>query len=81
MLSNFNNENENGFSSISIISTMSIGAFNLIWITLFELEVLANQFAFLNNCIEKLRVLIFVVETVVDVVSEKYIHNNIWLEG
>ena len=52
MLSNFNNENENSFSSIS----MSIGAFNLIWITLFELEVLANQFAFLNNCIEKLRV-------------------------
>ena len=60
---------------------MSIGAFNSIWITLFELEVLANQFAFLNNCIEKLRVLIFIVETVVDVVSEKYIHNNIWLEG
>ena len=77
MLSNFNNENENSFSSIS----MSIGAFNLIWITLFELEVLANQLAFLNNCIEKLRVLIFIVETVVDVVSEKYIHNNIWLEG
>ena len=77
MLSNFNNENENSFSSIS----MSIGAFNSIWITLFELEVLANQFAFYNNCIEKLRVLIFIVETVVDVVSEKYIHNNIWLEG
>ena len=73
MLSNFNNENENSFSSIS----MSIGAFNLIWITLFELKVLANQFAFLNNCIEKLRVLIFIVETVVDVVSQKYIHNNI----
>ena len=43
MLSNFNNENENSFSSIS----MSIEAFNSIWITLFELEVLANQFAFL----------------------------------
>ena len=37
---------------------MSIGAFNLIWITLFELELLANEFAFLNNCIEKLPVLI-----------------------
>lgn len=70
MPSNFNNENENSFSSISI----SIGEFNLIWITLFELELLANQFAFLNNCIEKLRVLIFIVKTVVDVVSEKYIH-------
>lgn len=45
MPSNFNNENKNSFSSIS----MSIGAFNLIWITLFELELLANQFAFLNN--------------------------------
>ena len=44
---------------------MSIGAFNLIWITLFELELLANQFAFLNNCIEKLRVLIFILERVV----------------
>ena len=77
MLSNFNNENENSFSSIS----MSIGAFNLIWITLFELELLANQFAFLNNCIEKLRVLIFIVETMVDVVSQKHILSNIWLEG
>ena len=44
---------------------MSIGAFNLIWITLFELELLANQFAFLNNCTEKLRVLIFILERVV----------------
>ena len=61
MPSNFNNENENSFSSIS----MSIGAFNLIWITLFELELLANQFAFLNNCIEKQRVLIFILEWVV----------------
>ena len=77
MPSNFNNENENSFSSIS----MSIGAFNLIWITLFEQELLANEFAFLNNCIEKLRVLIFILETVVDVVSQKHIHSNIWLEG
>lgn len=77
MPSNFNNENENSFSSIS----MTIGAFNLSWITLFELEVLANQFAFLNNCTEKLRVLIFIVERVVDVVSQKHIHSNIWLEG
>ena len=61
MPSNFNNENENSFSSIS----MSIGAFNLFWITPFELELLANQFAFLNNCIEKLRVLIFILERVV----------------
>lgn len=77
MPSNFNNENENSFSSIS----MSVGAFNLIWITLFELELLANQFAFINNCIiEKLRVLIFIVETVVDV-SQKHIHSNMWLEG
>ena len=60
---------------------MSIGAFNLIWITLFELELLANQFAFLNSCIEKLRVLIFIVETMVDVVSQKHILSNIWLEG
>ena len=60
---------------------MSIGTFNLIWITLFELELLANQFAFLNNCIEKLRVLIFIVETMVDVVSQKHILSNIWLEG
>ena len=45
---------------------MAIGAFNLIWITLFELELLANQFAFLNNCIEKLRVLIFTLERVVN---------------
>ena len=77
MPSNFNNENENSFSSIS----MSIGAFNLFWITPFELELLANQFAFLNNCIEKLRVLIFIVETMVDVVSQKHILSNIWLEG
>ena len=61
MPSNFNNENENSFSSIS----MSKGAFNLIWITLFELELLANQFAFLNNCTAKLRVLIFILERVV----------------
>ena len=60
---------------------MSIGAFNLFWITPFELELLANQFAFLNNCIEKLRVLIFIVETMVDVVSQKHILSNIWLEG
>lgn len=79
MPSNFNNENENSFSSIS----KSIGAFNLIWITLFnfELELLANNFAFINNCTEKLRVLILIVETVVDVVSQKHIHSNIWLEG